>query len=50
MTSKIIEFKTLRKKSENTPDDENSNYWKELIHEMIKEAEDFNTHIHFDSS
>jgi len=48
ITNKIIEFKNLRKKSETTPDDENSNYWKELIQEMIKEAEDFNTHIHFD--
>lgn len=48
ITNKIIEFKNLRKKSETTPDDENPEYWKELIQEMIKEAENYNTHIHFD--
>lgn len=48
ITNKIIEFKNLRKKSETTPDDENPEYWKELILEMIKEAENYNTHIHFD--
>jgi len=46
--NKIIEFKNIRKKSESTPDDENPNHWKELIQDMVKEAEEYNTHINFD--